>query len=323
MMESATGSARLPVNETGVKERMLVRAALIDHDAQLQNFTPLRDRLVASGQDANAKYREIQAERDQLWAKWKKLAPTPSPVPFPALPGAAVSSLPIAPLRLIGPGGLGAWFGYSGSVQMGPAQVGEIQIPPGVSGSISTDPNGLLPNGSILFTADLMTSSKAAIWLNTWKYLIVFPAPVVKSVFTYSFGVGVYVTLWGAIGSGTFLSFVSLGETTSYTGPDDIDMPVNNDGYPLVASLGAASIQGVLNVQRSFFVGAGEAPAIAVVMGVATALSAGSAFAFTPNGNDCFICPAATIDPATAVGPPAERGVVNFHYQPLLAELQA
>jgi len=295
---------------------MLVRAALVDHDAQLQNFTPLRDRLVASGQDANAKYLEIQSERDQLLAKWEKLAPTPSPVPFPALPGGAVSSLPIAPLRFIGPGGLGPWFGYSGSVQMGPAQVGEIQIPPGASGSISTDPNGLLPNGSILFTGDLVTSSKAAIWLHSWKYLIAFPAPVVTSVFTYSFGVGVYVTL-GSKGSGTFLSFVSLGETTSYTGPDDINMTVNNDGYPLVASLGARSIQGVLNVQRSFLVGAGEVPAIAVVMGVATALSASSAVAFSPNGNDCFICPAATIDPATAVGPLAERGVVNFNYQPL------
>ncbi len=320
MMESATGSARLPVNATGLKERMLVRVALMDHDAQLRNFTPLRDRLVASGQDANAKYLEIQSERDQLWAKWKKLAPTPSPVPFPALPGGAVSSLPIAPLRLTGPGGLGPWFGYSGSVQMGPAQVGEIQIPPGVSGSISTLPDGLLPNGSVLFTGDLMTSGNAAIWLHTWKYLIAFPAPVVKSVFTYSFGVGVQVTLWSGRGSGTFLSFVSLGETTSYTGPDDIDMMVNNDGYPLVASLGAPSIQGVLNVQRSFLVGAGEVPAIAVVMGVATALSPNSEIVFSPQGGDCFICPAATIDPATAVGPLAERGMVNFHYQPLPPE---
>jgi hypothetical protein len=314
MTEFATGSARFPVNATGLKERMLVRAALMDHDAQLRNFTPLRDRLVASGQDANAKYLEIQSERDQLWAKLKKLAPTPFPASFPALPGGDVLSLPIAALQLIGPSGLGPWFGYSGSVVMGPAQEGENQIPPGVSGSISTLPNGLLSNGSILFTGDLATSGKAAIWLRNWKYLICFPPPVVKSVITYSFGVGVQVSLWGGQGSATFLSFVALGETANFAGQE---IMVNNDGDPLVANLGAPLIRGVLNVQRSFLVGAGEVPAIALMMGVATALSADSEIFFSLNA-DCFICPAATIDPATAVGPQAERGMVNFHYQPLL-----
>ena len=317
MTESATRSARLPVNATGLKERMLVRAALTDHDAQLRNFTPLRDRLVASGQDANAKYREIQSERDQLWAKWKKLAPTASPVPFPALPGGAVSSLPIAALRLFGPNGLDPWFGYSGSVQMGPAQEGENQIPQGAEGLISTLPNGLLSNGSILFTDYLTTSDEAAIWLHNWNYLIVFPAPVVPSSFTYSFGVGVQVSLLIYYGSATFLSFIALGETANFTGQE---ITVNNDGYPLVANLVApcapTTIRGVLNVQRSFPVGAGEVPAIALTTGVATALSPYSQFIFDDVGG-CFICPAASIDPATAEGPIAERGIVNFHYQPL------
>jgi hypothetical protein len=318
MTESATGSARFPVNATGLKERMLVRAALTDHDAQLRNFTPLRDRLVASGQDADAKYRQIQSERDQLWAKWKKLAPSAPPVPFPVLPGGAVSSLPIAALRLIGPGGLGPWFGYSGSVLMGPAQEGENQIPPGVSGSISTLTLGLLSNGSILFTGDLLTSGEAAIWLHNWKYLIVFPPPVVASVITYSFGVGVQVNISGGQGSATFLSFVALGETANFTGQE---IMVNNDGYPLVANLdmGGPLFRGVLNVERSFPVGAGERPAIALMMGVSTALSPDSEVDFS-NGQDCFICPAASIDPATAVGPLAERGLVNFHYQPLPLE---
>jgi hypothetical protein len=313
MTEFATESAQFSVNATGLKERMLVRAALLNHDAQLRNFTPLRDRLVASGQDANAKYLEIQAERDQLGAQWKKIAPTASPVPFPALPDGAVSSLPIAPLRLIGLGGLGPWFGYSGSVQMGPAQEGENQIPSGVSGSISTLPNGLLPNGSILFTGDVVTSGKAAIWLHNWKYLIAFPAPAVTSVITYSFGVGVQINVWSGRGSATFLSFVALGETAIYTGPDIV---VNNDGYPLVGSLGALSNRGVLNVQRSFLVGAGDFPVIALMVGVATALSPDSEICFSPDAEN-FICPAATIDPTTAVGPLAERGMVNFHYQPL------
>jgi hypothetical protein len=313
MTEFASRSAQLPVNATGLKERMLVRAALLDHDAQLQNFTPLRDRLVATGQDANAKYLEIQAERDHLWAKWKKLAPTASPVAFPALPGGTVLSLPIAPLRLIGPDGLGPWFGYSGSVQMGPAQEAENQVPQGVSGSISTLPNGLLPNGSILFTGDVVTSAKAAIWLHNWKYLIAFPAPAVTSVITYSFGVGVQINVWSGRGSATFLSFVALGETAIFTGPD---IGENNDGYPLATNLAALSSRGVLNVQRSFLVGAGDVPVIALMVGVATALSPDSEISFSSD-RETFICPAATIDPVTALGPLAQRGVVNFHYEPL------
>jgi hypothetical protein len=316
MMESATGSARVPVNATGLKERMLVRAALMNHDAQLQNFTPLRDRLVASGQDANAKYREIQSERDRLWAEWKKLAPPRSPVP-PDLPGGSVLSLPIAPFRLIGPaGGLGPSFGYSGSVMMPPAQEGENEIPPGnpqTATSILTRQDGLLPNGSILFTGDIWSSGNAAIWLHNWKYLIGFPAPVVTSVLTYSFGVGAQVSILGGHGTATFLSFVALGETVNFTGPE---ITVNNDGYPLVTSLNVPPpVRGVLNVRRSFVVRAGEVPAIALVVGVATALSPDSEIMFSDN-TDCFICPAATIDPATAVGPLAERGMVNFHYQP-------
>lgn len=313
MIESASGSPRLPVNTMGLTERMLVRAALMDHDAQLGNFTPLRDRLVASGLDADAKYREIESEREQLWAEWKKLAPPRSPVPHPELPGGAVSSLPIARLRLVGAGGLDPWFGYSGSVLMGSAQEGEDQVPPDVSGSIST--LGLLSNGSILFTGDLLTAGKAATWLHNWTHVICFPAPVVASVLTFSFGVGVQVDLWGGQGSATFLSFVALGETNDFTGQD---IMVNNDGYPLVASLGAPEIRGVLNVQRSFLVEAGKVPALALMMGVATVLSPHSEIIFSDDTN-CFMCPAATIDPVTAVGPIAERGMVNFHYQPLPA----
>jgi hypothetical protein len=312
---TATGTARLRLHviTAGLKERMLVRAALMDHDAQLKNFTPLRDRIVASGQDANAKYRELESERDRLLAEWKKLTPTDSPTRFPALPGSSALSLPIAALKLVGVGGLGPWFGYSGSVHMGPAQEGENQIPAGVSGLLDTLQNGRLPNGSVLFTGDLVTSDRAAIWLHNWTYLIVFPAPVVKSVLSYSFGVGVQESVIGGLGSATFLSFVSLGEVASVSNQG---ITVNNDGFPLVTNIASPIERGVLNVHRSFLVGAEDVPAVALVMGVATALSPGSEIMFS-NGRDCFICPAATIDPTTAVGPDPERGIVNFHYQPL------
>lgn len=312
MVESAIGSARFPVNAKGLKERMRVRAGWMHEDAQLRNFTPLKDRLLATGQDANARYLQIEAERDRLWTEWKQLAPTASSVSFPSLPADSASSLPIAPLQLIEPG-LGPWFGFSGSVQMGAAHEGENSIPPGVSGSIDTVLNGLFPNGSILFEGDLLARGKAAIWLHNWSYLIVFPSPMIASVLTYSFGVGVQLSVLSAKGNATFLSFVALGESANFTGQE---IGVNNDGYPLAENIGMPVTRGVLNVRRSFLVQRGEVPAVALMVGVAVALSADSEVALCP-GVECCICPGATIDPVT-LGPPAERGLVNFHYQPII-----
>jgi hypothetical protein len=297
---------------------MLIRSSLVDHDAQLQNFTPQRDRYIATGQDANAKYREIQSQRDQLLAEWKKLSPTPSPVPYPDLPGSSALSLPIAALKILGPG-LGPWFGYSGSVKMAPAQELADEIPsiPGVSGSIEPIPNGLLANAGVLFTAELATSENPAsgIWLHSWQYLIAFPPPIVNSVFTYSLGMGVRVVCFDAAGSATFLSFISLGEAANFTGQE---IMVNNDGFPLVTNLLAStSTSGGLNVQRSFLVGPGESPAVALVVGVTTVLSKQSSVLLPNDAFGSFICLAASVDPATGLGPVAERGIVNFHYQPL------
>ena len=318
MTQSATKSARLPVNTTGLKERMFVRTELTHLDAQLQNFTQLRDGLVASGQDANAKYREIQTQRNRLLAKWKKLSVATSPVMNPALPGSAASSLPIAAPRLIGTDGLGPWFGYSGSVRMPMASEGEDQRPPqgAGTGSIQTLDNGLLANAGVLFTADLTASGSAAIWLHNWTYLVLFPAPVVKSVFTYSFGMGVQVSVWGGQGAATFLSFLALGETGNYTGQN---LTVQNDGFPLVTALNSPISKDGLNVRRSFPVEAGQIPAVCVVVGVAIALAPDSEIMLSPYA-DNFICLADSIDPATALGPNAERGLMNFHYQPLPPE---
>jgi len=161
-----------------------------------------------------------------------------------------------------------------------------------------------------------VTSPNYAFWQHYWRYLIVFPPPVVPSAFTYSFGVGVEVNLFAGHGSATFLSFVALGETPTFTGQE---LTVNNDGFPVAANLAAPTIRGVLNVNRSFLVQGGCVPAIALVMGVAAALAPDSEIVLSDN-MPCFISPAATIDPETAVGPDALRGIVNFHYQPLPPE---
>jgi hypothetical protein len=224
-------------------------------------------------------------------------------------------SLPVAAPRLLEPG-LKPRFGYSGSVDMGPASEGEDRIPPDGTGSFKAQSGGLLANGSILFTGDLAADGREPVlWLHDWNYVISFPPPSVPSVLTYSFAVGVKVGIWGGQGDGTFLSWLSTGESANFTGQD---IAVNNDGYPLARNLTDIPADGAasgLNVKRSLMVEAGDTPAVCLVVGVATALSPGSAITFHPE--DCFICPAASVDPATGLGRRPGLGIVNYHYQPL------
>jgi hypothetical protein len=224
-------------------------------------------------------------------------------------------SLPIAVPRLLVPG-RSSDFGHSGVVNMGPASEGDDRVPPDGTGSLEAQPGGLLASGSVLFTGDLTAEGREAVlWLHDWNYLICFPPPPVQSVLTYSFAVGVKVGIWGGHGDGTFLSWLSTGEAANFTGED---IAATNDGYLLARNLtdipsdGAAS---ALNVKRSLIVDAGDTPAVCLVVGVAAALSPDAAVTF--DQADCFICPAASVDPATGLGPRPERGMARYHYQPL------
>jgi hypothetical protein len=76
MSESAKQSCRPPVNLKGLQERVLVSASLMRLNAQLRNFTPLRDRLVAHGQDANAAY--VRSSRG-VTASWPNSRNSPRP----------------------------------------------------------------------------------------------------------------------------------------------------------------------------------------------------------------------------------------------------
>src|ERR1700733_8642785 len=86
------------VEMKGFQERKLLQAQLLGHDAQLRNFTPLRDRLLASGQDATAKYRQILAKRDQVMAELTKLAPARNGTSIAA--ASIKLPRPIAPVRV-------------------------------------------------------------------------------------------------------------------------------------------------------------------------------------------------------------------------------
>lgn len=317
MSDNARQSFRPPVNLKGLQERVLLSTALMRYDAQLRNFTPLRDRLVASGQDANAAYRHIESRRDYVMAELEKLTPAPvhpaAPTHFsPPHPG-SVLSLPIAPARFDPPRN-NPWFGYSGSVQMGRAHEGNNIFPPeipqlGPSGSVFTRIFG--DNAAIYFGGQLDGGTpvdghpKENFWLHSWIFLIPFPAPVGGSTLTYSFRVPIQVTTLTASGAVTFWCFVSVGETPDFVGQEVV---VNTpDSFPLVADLYGPNYQvlGQSNVQRSFFVGGSHVPAVAVALGVVVALDSGARVHFD-EGTSLIL-------PFSDAGVP---GVVNFRYDP-------
>lgn len=315
MNRDAAQSSRPPVNLKGLQEQVLLSTALMRLDSQLRNFTPLRDRLVSAGRDANAAYRQIESRRDEIMGELKKLTParvTAQPPIHPVGPG-PVLSLPIAPARFLPPGNT-PWFGFAGSVQMGRAHEGNEIIPPGTTDSVNTrslDDNGIIYFGGTLAGGPAQGPPTEFFWLRSWVYLIPFPAPVVGSIFTYNFWASTQV--WTEIASGdvNFWSFVSVGETPDFVGQDVVVNKV--DSFPLVHDLYGPNYQylGQSNVKRSFVVEGGHIPAVAVALGVVFALESGAEVSFGLNDN------------STSALLPVDQshssvGVVNFHYNPIV-----
>jgi len=325
-----------PMSVKGLKELKLLEAELMARNAQLRNFTLLRDRLVASGQDANAVYRKIQSQRDNLVAQVAKLTPALEPLPATAIgplrPETSLLSLPIAPARFIT--GLGPWFGTSGSVQIGRAQEGVNVVPHGkiaTSGAISASgrfPNGVItyggfPDVSFEAAADTFDPNDVYVWLHNWNYLFFFPPPTQLSTLTYSFQVDAFAEPFRRAGSVILISFASIGETASFVGVDipvttgvgfplsvDLTQPFDQDGSLWNGQFG--TVHGKSLVQRHFDVGAGHTPAVALVVGVATVQSEFSAvdLSFPSSSFVSFISPVSSRNQAA--------GVVDFHYQPIL-----
>jgi hypothetical protein len=333
MNRDAAQTSRPLVNLKGLHEQVLLSTNLMRLDSQLRNFTPLRDRLVSFGRDANAAYRQIESRRDQVMAELKKLTPapvTPQPPIRPVRPG-PVLSLPIAAPRFLPPGNT-PWFGFGGSVKMGSANEGDEIIPPGTTGSVDT--LSLEDDGIILFSGQLAGVPLAdqppeplptilpteSYWLHSWVYLIPFPPPVVASILTYDFWASTQV--WTEIASGNvnFWSFVSVGETPDYFGQNVVANKV--DSFPLVHDLQGPNYQylGQSNVKRSFVVEGGHLsserhplpgiPAVAVVLGVVFALESGAEvrFGLTDSSTSALI----PVDQSHS-----SVGVVNFHYDPI------
>jgi hypothetical protein len=318
MSDNATQSSRPLVNLKGLHERVLLEAALMRFNAQLRDFTPLRDRLVAHGEDANAAYRQIESQRDHVIAELKKLTPRPVlPGPgqksFHPTPPGGVLSAPLAPALFLPPGN-SPLFGYSGSVQIGAALEGDNIVPPDAKSDISTVQ---LDPGIFYFEADCRAGNpvedrppKEYFWLHSWTYLIPFPPAVTgrvaspSSLFTYN--IPVAINAWATPDTLTvgaaFWCFVAVGETPDFVGQE---VWVNTiDSFPVVTQLPSNfpeptyHISGESNVQRSFVVQGGHTPAVAVALGVVLALDGGVSM----------------VPSVIATGNPI--GVVNFRYEP-------
>ena len=148
-------------------------------------------------------------------------------------------------------------------------------------------------------------------WLQNWSNVILFPAPVVESRLTYSFKVLVQVATLVAVGSPLGWSYVSVGETANYTGQEELTVDTSL-GFPLaMADLNPPNglTRGQLAVQRSFLVGGGHVPALAMILGFAVGLSRKDHQILFDDIQDCFILPG-----SDAGG----EGVVSFRYDPLL-----
>ncbi len=321
------------VEMKGFQERKLLQAELLGHDAQLRNFTPLRDRLVASGQDATAKYRQILARRDQVMAELTKLTPAwngtsvaaasiQSHTPGAGLPVPFVRFNPIGPWR----------YSYTGTLSMGEFHQGAGAIAHGVnptSGSIRTE--FLTSTGGILFGGDLAVGRQATIqsepydpilqyrWMQSWNHLIHFPPPAERSVFTYSFQVQVVASVTLLTGHVMLSSFIEVGETPNFVGQDlvadtDVGTSLSVDlTQPYYANLSqyngySGFVQGQVTVQRSFFVPGGQAPAVAVALGVVSVQS--------PISEVRLDDPYQSFISTGDVGPSGPLGIVTFSYEP-------
>jgi hypothetical protein len=285
---------------TAMIKRKRLEAELASIDSQIRSFGRIRDGLAAAGKDPLAFYRELDARRATLLTDLRSTAVVAAPAPGtlagrPLRPvGGSLLSLPITPPRWW-PGSGVYGFGTTGYVQAGTFADDLNIVPEGqypVAGDITDVPggdpgtvmfNGILSVGPGEIDASQYSPAIAYYWLRTWQLVVPFPPPTRLSYLTYQFEAGAFVSLFNG-GIGQLMSFVSLGETTDLT--QGLSIPVTVDGgWPLDYDLSQPGppgeytyngsygyLQGQVTVQRTFEVGEGNFPAVAIVVGVAVGL---------------------------------------------------
>jgi hypothetical protein len=298
-MSSEPAQHQPPVADTAAMiQRKRLEVELASIDTQIRTFGQSRDRLTAAGQDPAAFYRELAARRATVLTDLKSSALTaPGNVRTGVVPPPVDGSLltrPITPARWW-PGSGVFGFGTTGFVQAGTFAddlnivphgeypvTGEITDVPGASaGGVMFD--GMLGVGPAEIDASQYSPAIAYYWLRTWQLVVPFPPPTTLSYLTYRFEMGAFVSLFNG-GIGQLMSFVSLGETTDLR--QGVNIPVTIDaGWPLSYDLSQpgppgeytyngfyGSVQGQVPVQRTFEVGSGNVPGVAILVGIAVGL---------------------------------------------------
>ena len=325
-----------PVIDTAGMIKLRQREAqLAGLSRQLRCFDRIRDRAAAAGQDPVALYRTLQQRRDMVAAEVGKSEAVSKPARSPyqgqpaAVAGAPLWRRPVAAAQFDAK--LGWGFGTAGTVQAGPAAddlniVATGQYP--VTGEIGQIP-GTYP-GDVDFEAFLCVGPDELpsgqqydpaidyFWLRSWQYVVPFPPAPTLSVLTYRFDASAVVGIFNEALDAEVLCFVSLGETASLlTGQPvtvningcwpiaDDDLSVPQPGYNGFYGL----IEGAGSIERSFEVGTGHVPGIAIVVGVICGMSMGSRVRLTFTGES---------NSGIAIGAQNMTGRIEYSYTPVL-----
>ncbi|HEV7642342.1 MAG TPA: hypothetical protein VGO50_00245 [Pyrinomonadaceae bacterium] len=267
-------------------EKRLLETEVLHRSHKLQNFDRFKYDLTKKGEDHEAAFKRLSAERREFTEKLRAY-PTPAKIA-----NTLASRMELAAPRF-GHAGEGAFvFGAEGCVAAPRASDGISVAPTHNSaphGRIQTRELGFLGNisfgsegtefGFLETTGDSLSEH---IWLHNWRYTVLFPCISTASYLTYKFEVGVEAQLFSEA-DGMIMSFVSIGEEPSASPTSNI--PVNIDGgWPLIADLNDPGpaynghygfINGSVKVERTFSVGAGRTPAIAIVVGFVARLTSG------------------------------------------------
>jgi hypothetical protein len=342
MSEGQSAAHAVPYTDLhGFRALKLLEVKRFRCDAQLRDFGPIRDRLVAAGQDGTTTYRQILARRDELTAELQRLRPRrPSATivrPPRLQPGDALVNWPLTPAQPTGIHDIYG-FGFAGYVQMGSATE-RLHVVPDTQSDTSGDivTNWISGDGSVTFggtvTENTLIQPQAYddtlhyFWLRDWNNVVHFPAPPITSEFTCQFDVIVRAKVdRGASNDGAGLwSYVNVGQTADYVAGQTIEPELGSE-WPIIADLthlvttdggldGGYNgtygyIQARMTFQRSFTVAGGQVPALAVLVGVVCGLSNSVDY---PGYVDLD---GSEIVPVSTGGRTAGR--VAFHYEPLL-----
>jgi hypothetical protein len=273
-------------------QKRLLEAELLHRSHQLRNFDRFTSMLTAPGEDQGAAYKRLSAARELLRARLRTLDNVRAD---DAQAMSLVSRGELVVPRL-GHAGEGLFvFGTEGCVALPRASDG-ISVVPNRSktfGEIRT--SGLGPLGLISFRGEgedpadgfaslgiSTTEESEQVWLHNWRYVVLFPCTPTEAFLSYTFTVGVVAQLFSEA-SGLIMAFTSIGEAPSASPTSDI-VVTTGAGWPLLADVEEPSSfyngsygfkQGELTVERTFRVGAGRTPAIAIVVGFVVRLTAG------------------------------------------------